>query len=298
MFNISDLYLFQKVVKYGSFTKAASYTFITPQALAHRIKLLEEQVGTRLFNRSSTGVTLTQSGQKLYKLSSKLIDESQNIMKEVTQVQDNPKVIRVGVSSINPISEIYALLNKVLEKLPDYKIQCIPLENLKLIFPNFYQHLGEEVDLVFNPSGFASTPEEANFIKFDDLPFAIGMQANDPLTKNKSIELADLENKELTLPPLNSSAKIDQFYDLAKQKNMNINFKETDIHYTISTFNNFMIDGQYLLTFPCWDNLIPGLVTKKLNINLTIPYGIMTPKNPNNDVAKFVEELVNLVKSM
>lgn len=297
MFNIPDLYLFQEVVKYGSFTKAASYAFITPQALAHRMKILEEQVNTKLFNRSSTGVTLTKSGQKLYELSSKLIAESQNIMKEVTKVQNDSKIIRVGVSNINPISKIYNLLDKVLKDLSDYRIQCIPLENLNLLFPDFYQHLGKEVDLVFNPSGFASTSEEANFIKLDDLPFAIGMQANDPLAKKKSIELTDLENKELTLPPLHSSAKIDQFYDLVKQKNMNIIFKETDIHYTISTFNNFMTEGQYILTFPCWDNLIPGLATKKLNIDLTIPYGIMTPKNPNNDVAKFVRKLTEVVKT-
>lgn len=296
MFNISDLYLFQEVVKYGSFTKAASYTFITPQALAHRMKLLEEQVNTKLFNRSSTGVTLTKAGKKLYKLSPHLIEESQNMMQEVIQTKNDSKIVRIGVSTINPISKIYSFINEVLKQLPDYRIQLVPLENLKLIFPNFYQHLGEEIDLVFNPSGFASTPTETNFIKLYDLPFSVGMQTNDVLVKKEVIELSDLKNKELTLPPFHSSKKIDQFYDLLNTQKTNIKFNETDIHYTISTFNNFLLSGQYLLTFPCWDNVIPNLVTKKLNIDLTIPYGIMTPKNPNSEVAVFVETLTKIVK--
>ena len=62
-----ELYkMFDKVVKTGSFTKAAEELFISQSAVTQAIRRLEEQLEGTLFVRSKTGVVLTEAGKELY----------------------------------------------------------------------------------------------------------------------------------------------------------------------------------------------------------------------------------------
>lgn len=68
MFNYINLNLykvFYDVVKYGSFSKAAEFTYTTQSSISKSIKKLEEQLGIKLFYRNSHGVELTENGKEL-----------------------------------------------------------------------------------------------------------------------------------------------------------------------------------------------------------------------------------------
>lgn len=68
MFNDINLNLykvFYDVVKYGSFSKAAEFTYTTQSSISKSIKKLEEQLGIKLFYRNSHGVELTENGKEL-----------------------------------------------------------------------------------------------------------------------------------------------------------------------------------------------------------------------------------------
>ncbi|MDM7985906.1 MAG: selenium metabolism-associated LysR family transcriptional regulator [Smithella sp.] len=54
------------LVAEGSFSRAAKRMFLTQPALTKNIKNAEDCIGTRLFNRSSTGISLTPEGKILY----------------------------------------------------------------------------------------------------------------------------------------------------------------------------------------------------------------------------------------
>ena len=49
-----------------SFRAAADRLFITASAVSHQIKNLEEEFGTRLFERTGRSLQLTSAGQSLY----------------------------------------------------------------------------------------------------------------------------------------------------------------------------------------------------------------------------------------
>ena len=51
------------VAKLGSFSKAAQMLKLTQPAISRRLSLLEEEVGAPLFERTSTGVVLTEVGE-------------------------------------------------------------------------------------------------------------------------------------------------------------------------------------------------------------------------------------------
>ena len=60
-----DLRLLLAAARTGSFTAAAKEAGIGQSAVSHAIARLERSLGTRLFERRSTGVSLTDVGQRL-----------------------------------------------------------------------------------------------------------------------------------------------------------------------------------------------------------------------------------------
>lgn len=61
---VHALSAFEAAARFGTFSLAAEELCITPSALSHRIRLLEEFVGERLFIRDSRSVTLSDFGRR------------------------------------------------------------------------------------------------------------------------------------------------------------------------------------------------------------------------------------------
>ena len=66
MFDLNDVALFVRVVRDGSFAEAARQLGQPPNTVSRRIQQLEGQLGTRLLQRSTRKLTLTQAGQAFY----------------------------------------------------------------------------------------------------------------------------------------------------------------------------------------------------------------------------------------
>ncbi|HJU71792.1 MAG TPA: LysR substrate-binding domain-containing protein [Paucimonas sp.] len=61
---VHALSAFEAAARHGSFAVAADELCITPSALSHRIRLLEEFVGERLFSREGRAVALSEFGRR------------------------------------------------------------------------------------------------------------------------------------------------------------------------------------------------------------------------------------------
>jgi LysR family glycine cleavage system transcriptional activator len=62
--SLKSIQAFEAAARLSSFALAAEELFITPSAISHQIKLLEEQVGMRLFHRVHRAVILTDAGRR------------------------------------------------------------------------------------------------------------------------------------------------------------------------------------------------------------------------------------------
>lgn len=58
--------IFNMIVKHKSFIKAAEALNMTPSAVSHAVSDAESSIGFMLFNRTKSGVTLTENGRTLY----------------------------------------------------------------------------------------------------------------------------------------------------------------------------------------------------------------------------------------
>jgi DNA-binding transcriptional LysR family regulator len=63
--DFADLNAFIAIAEHLSFRAAAAQLRVTPSALSHTMRELEERLGTRLLNRTTRSVSLTQAGNRL-----------------------------------------------------------------------------------------------------------------------------------------------------------------------------------------------------------------------------------------
>lgn len=90
------LLYFAEVVEDGSFKKAAIRLSLTQPALSISIDRLEQSIGDRLLERSSTGVTLTPLGEVVYAHARLVREELLLVKHRVTEEQHGDDVIRLG----------------------------------------------------------------------------------------------------------------------------------------------------------------------------------------------------------
>ncbi len=77
--SLRGLRTFCVAARYESFRTAAEELFITPSAVSHQIKSLEEELGELLFDRTSRELSLTDSGRSLYRDVSPLIEQLDSV---------------------------------------------------------------------------------------------------------------------------------------------------------------------------------------------------------------------------
>ncbi|MEM9277172.1 MAG: LysR family transcriptional regulator [Pseudomonadota bacterium] len=66
MSRFDDLEVFTKVVSMGSMSAAAREMGLSPAVISKRLQRLEQRLGTRLLNRTTRQISLTESGQGFY----------------------------------------------------------------------------------------------------------------------------------------------------------------------------------------------------------------------------------------
>ena len=66
MTNLGDLEIFAKVVSAGSMSLAGRMLGFSPAVISKRIKRLEDRLGTRLLQRTTRQISLTEAGQGFY----------------------------------------------------------------------------------------------------------------------------------------------------------------------------------------------------------------------------------------
>jgi DNA-binding transcriptional LysR family regulator len=74
MLDLNDIALFVQVVRSGSFAEAARRLGVPSNTLSRRVQHLEEQLGTRLLQRSTRKLTLTSAGQAFHERCAGAVD--------------------------------------------------------------------------------------------------------------------------------------------------------------------------------------------------------------------------------
>jgi LysR family transcriptional regulator, transcriptional activator of the cysJI operon len=109
-----------------SFTKAASELFITQPAITKHIKLLEESLEIRLFDRSNHQINLTKAGEIVYKYGVEITQFYNDIEIEIAALKNEFKgQFRLGASTTIAQYLLAPVLASFFEKFPQIELSLL-----------------------------------------------------------------------------------------------------------------------------------------------------------------------------
>ena len=88
--DFNTLSSFVAIAEERSFTKAAKRLGVSPSALSHAIRGLEEEIGVRLLSRTTRSVAPTEAGERLLLRLRPALSDVQDVLAELTGLRDKP----------------------------------------------------------------------------------------------------------------------------------------------------------------------------------------------------------------
>jgi DNA-binding transcriptional LysR family regulator len=102
--NANDLLAFLAVARARSFTRAAAQLGVSPSALSHTIRGLEERLGLRLLTRTTRRVEPTEAGGRLLRTVGPRFNEIEAETAALSELRDKPAgTIRITAGEHPPI---------------------------------------------------------------------------------------------------------------------------------------------------------------------------------------------------
>jgi LysR family glycine cleavage system transcriptional activator len=114
---LQSLKAFDASARHLNFTRAAAELNVTPAAVSHQIKELEEAIGLPLFQRTSRHMQLTRQGQVLKPAIADALEGITRALQKLRQVE-NPTQVRVTVSPSLAAKWLVPRLDRFLESVP------------------------------------------------------------------------------------------------------------------------------------------------------------------------------------
>ena len=122
--NISSLLAFRAVARERSFTRAAAQIGVSPSALSHTIRKLEERLGLRLLTRTTRSVVPSDAGERLLGAIGPHFDGIEAELDAINELRDKPAgLIRIttGIHAAQAI--IWPALAQLLSAYPDIEVE-------------------------------------------------------------------------------------------------------------------------------------------------------------------------------
>ena len=194
-----QLCCFLEVANVLSFTTAARNLYMSQQAVTRQIAALEEELGFKLFNRSTRSVALTPAGQVLrddFAVIQRQLDASIKKAKDVAGVKQSS--VTVGfLSLLSQRSVILPVARQLFRAFPGVYFEIKMLDFVELR----NQLLDGRLDLVVTTSNDWKLWPDVKVDVLQSKPFEVVFSTRHPLARQEHFTLECLEEyTQLTLP--------------------------------------------------------------------------------------------------
>lgn len=114
-----------EIAKTGSFSEAAKQLFVAQSGLSSSIKLLEQELNIKIFERSKNGVCLSSDGAEFIRYAEQLVKQSDFILNRYTSSAGNQKLY-ISTQHYDFVADIFCkLLSETTEEQYDFSIREI-----------------------------------------------------------------------------------------------------------------------------------------------------------------------------
>lgn len=197
--------IFLEVAKTGSISKAASSLFVSQPSISYSIKMLEEELKCKLFNRTVKGTELTIDGEKLLfyvegafnmiNAGCKTVKDSENMISGE---------IRVGVPTHIGIFLLSKYIQKFIEKYPGIKFTIVNRATSEMV------DMLEKRNLDFIVDSYPIDSNRKDIVLYKLIEVSncfVGNEKYKNIVNEGIINIEDIQKYPLLLPPKITSTR-------------------------------------------------------------------------------------------
>lgn len=133
--DISLLHAVVAVAKAGGFREAARVTGSNPSRLSDAVRRAEQQLGIRLFHRTTRTVALTDAGRSLMERLLPAMNEVESALDDINRYRDTPAgTLRLNVPVSASRLILPAIVPPFLARYPDIHLEIVAESNVQDVF--------------------------------------------------------------------------------------------------------------------------------------------------------------------
>ncbi|MCP3097414.1 LysR family transcriptional regulator [Myxococcus sp. K15C18031901] len=124
MHSLANIDAFVRAVEEGDFTRAARKLDVTASAVSRRISRLEEELGVKLFHRTTRALRLTEDGRDFHARCQRILAELDEAKESLTRARARPTgVLRVEAPQVIGQLVLAPALPRFLARYPDLEVR-------------------------------------------------------------------------------------------------------------------------------------------------------------------------------
>lgn len=128
MMNWDDIRVFLAIARTGQILAAARRLGLNHATVARRLTALEESLGARLFDRSTSGCVLTESGSRFFERAERM--EAEAVAAEADLGAETPGItgtVRIGAPDGFGVAYLAPRLGRLTARHPNLTVQLVPV---------------------------------------------------------------------------------------------------------------------------------------------------------------------------
>ena len=126
----AEMEVFVRVVDLGGFTQAARKLRLTPSGVSKLISRLETRLGSRLINRTTRKLTLTEEGQAFYQRAVRILGEMEEAEREAASGAAPRGRLTVNCNIPFGMLHVLPLIPRFLERHPEITLDLVLTDTL------------------------------------------------------------------------------------------------------------------------------------------------------------------------
>jgi DNA-binding transcriptional LysR family regulator len=120
--DLNEIVVFARVVQAGSFTTAAAQLGMPKSTVSRKVSELEERLGSRLLQRTTRALSLTDVGRTYYDYCARIVGEIEEAERAVSSLQGTPRGLLRITAPVN-VSFLGPIVSEFLQRYPEVQIE-------------------------------------------------------------------------------------------------------------------------------------------------------------------------------
>lgn len=206
MLDLHKLEIFLRVIREGSFSRAAESLLMTQPAVSQHMQDLEAQLGTQLFTRERRGVSLTSEGETLHGYAVRILQlmaEAENAITDVRKLAGGQLIL-----GATPGVSIYLLPDDIQAFRAQYPQLSVTLQTG--ITPQIVNELrAGQIELGFIEGELdAVTSAQLGVLALEEVEQHVVVGPKHPWWERKMVTLAELDRQPFIMRQPSSQTRI------------------------------------------------------------------------------------------